>query len=103
MQAIIQTGGKQLKVQTGDVVCVELLGADVGADVTFDDVRLVSGEGGTRIGSPRVDGVVVKATVLDRVKGPKLRSVKYRRRKDSKTVKGHRQSYHKVRITGIDG
>lgn len=103
MQAIIQTGGKQLRVREGDVVCVELLGTDVGGDVTFEDVRLVSGDAGTRIGTPNVEGVVVKGTVLDRVKGPKLRSVKYRRRKDSKTVKGHRQSYHKVKITGIEG
>lgn len=104
MQAIIQTGGQQFTVKEGDTINVDLLKeAQVGGEVTFDDVRMVMSDGGVKIGAPKVDGAAVKATVLEMVKGPKVRCVFFRRRKDSRTVKGHRQRYHKVKITGIQG
>jgi len=102
MQAIIQTGSHQFKVAQGDTIEVELLGIEKGGEVRFDDVRLLMGKGEPQIGTPRVAGAVVVGQVLDVVKGPKLRNVKFRRRKDSKVTKGHRQKYHKVRITAIE-
>lgn len=103
MQAIFQTGGKQYTVGPEDTIQVELLQARPGDEVRFDDVRLLTSEGGTKVGTPRVEGAVVVGTVLDEVKGPKVRSVAFRRRKDSQTVRGHRQKYHKIKITGIEG
>ncbi len=103
MQAIIQTGGKQYKVEQGDELLVELLPVEVGSEVRFEDVRLLTGEKGIQVGTPRVDGAVVVGKVLTQTKGKKVRSVKFRRRKGSKTVKGHRQNYHLVRITAIEG
>ena len=100
MQAVIQTGGKQYTVSEGDEIFVELLNSEIGSDISFDDVRMIAGEE-TKIGTPKVEGATVKAKVLDLVKGPKTRCVFFRRRKDSRTVKGHRQQYHKVKITGI--
>lgn len=103
MNAVIKTGGKQLTVAQGDKVLVELLGSDVGSEIRFEDVLMISGESGVKVGTPKVDGAAVVGKVLEEVKGPKLRAVKFRRRKDSQTVKGHRQKYHRVEITGIEG
>lgn len=100
MQAVIQTGGKQYTVTEGDEIFVELLDSEVGSDISFEDVRLITGEE-TKIGTPNVEGASVKGTVLELVKGPKTRCVFFRRRKDSRTAKGHRQKYLKVKITGI--
>ncbi len=100
MQAVIQTGGKQYTVAEGDEIFVELLNTEVGGEVSFDDVRLITGDE-TKIGTPNVEGASVSGKVLEMVKGPKTRCVFFRRRKDSKTVKGHRQKYLKVKITGI--
>ncbi len=104
MQAIIQTGGQQFAVKEGDVILVDLLkDASVGGDVTFEDVRFIGGGENPKIGTPRLEGAKVTGTVLAEAKGKKVRAVFMRRRKDSKTVKGHRQRYHRVRITGITG
>lgn len=101
MQAVIKTGGKQYNVAEGDEILVELLnGAKAGEEVSFDEVLMVTGEQ-TKIGTPKVDGASVKATVLDEVKGPKTRCLIFRVRLDSRTTKGHRQNYHKVKITKI--
>ena len=102
MEAIIQTGSHQYKVSQGDKILVELLSVEAGSEVRFDDVRLVTGQGEPKIGTPRVPGAVVVGKVLGEVKGVKTRCVKFRRRKDSKTTKGHRQKYHRVEITGIE-
>ena len=99
-KAIISTGGKQYTVSEGDEICVELLPAEVGSDISFDDVRMLVGDN-TKIGTPKVAGASVKAKVLEQVKGPKTRCVFFRRRKDSRTCKGHRQGYLKVKITAI--
>lgn len=105
MKAVIQTGGKQVIVSEGDVILVELLegaGADeASANVSFNDIRMILGYGASRIGKPTVEGAKVDGVVLAEVKGPKTRAVKFRRRKDSMTTKGHRQRYHRVKITAI--
>jgi len=102
MEAIFRTGNRQYKAVPGAEVVVDLLPAEIGSEVRFDDVLLVIGENGVKIGTPRVAGSTVVGKVVAEVKGRKLRAVKFRRRKDSKTVKGHRQRYHRVQIMAIE-
>ncbi len=102
-QAVIRTGGKQVIVSQGDVIEVELLSAEAGQDVTFDDVLMIVNGDSSAVGAPKVAGATVSAKVLKEVKGEKTRTVFFRRRKDSMTTKGHRQRYHQVEITGING
>ena len=100
-QAVIRTGGKQVIVSTGDVIEVELLSAEPGQEITFDDVLMVVDGAGSTIGQPKVAGASVSAKILKETKGEKTRAVFFRRRKDSMTTKGHRQRYHQVEITAI--
>lgn len=103
MYAIIQTGGKQYRVKSGEQIKIELLTADVGAAVSFDQV-LMLGEGeGIKIGAPFVSGAQVKATVLAQGRGEKVRIFKRRRRKHYIKTQGHRQSFTEVRIDEIVG
>ena len=103
MYAVIQTGGKQYRVKSGEQVKVELLAAEVGATVSFDNV-LMLGEGeGAKVGAPFVSGAKVRATVLAQGRGEKLRIFKMRRRKHYAKTQGHRQSFTEVRIDEIVG
>jgi large subunit ribosomal protein L21 len=103
MYAVIQTGGKQYRVKSGEQVRVEALAAEVGTPVSFDRV-LALGEGESiRVGAPYVAGASVKATVLAHGRGEKLRIFKLRRRKHYQKTQGHRQSYTEVRIDEIVG
>ncbi|MSQ88073.1 MAG: 50S ribosomal protein L21 [Betaproteobacteria bacterium] len=103
MYAVIQTGGKQYRVKSGEQVKVELLAVEVGAAVSFDRV-LMLGEGeGVRVGAPFVDGATVKATVVAQGRGEKIRIFKLRRRKHYAKTQGHRQGYTEVRIDEIVG
>lgn len=103
MYAVIQTGGKQYRVKSGEQLRVEALAAEVGAPVSFDRV-LALGEGeSVRVGAPYVAGASVKATVLAHGRGEKLRIFKLRRRKHYQKTQGHRQSYTEVRIDEIVG
>ncbi|PQO31938.1 50S ribosomal protein L21 [Bremerella cremea] len=102
MYAIIQEDGKQIKVEQGQELRIDFrFEASVGDALTFDQVLLVSGEDGVKIGKPVVDGASVKAEVLGVVQGEKLVIQKFRRRKNSKTKTGHRQVYTKVKINEI--
>ncbi|MEZ5314107.1 MAG: 50S ribosomal protein L21 [Thermoanaerobaculia bacterium] len=107
MFAVIETGGKQYRVQPGDVLDVELLplgegeSETKGQSVTFDRVLLVYGEGGTRVGNPVIPGASVEAELLHSTRGPKVRIFKQRRRKGYKRQGGHRQDYLKVRVKSI--
>lgn len=101
MYAIIKTGGKQLRVQENDVVDVELLDAEDGAVVQFDEVLFI-GEGSHRhVGSPHVKGFVVQGEVLGQAAGPKIMSVKYKPSHNQWKKFGHRQKYSRVKITKI--
>lgn len=102
-QAVIRTGGKQVIVAPGDVIDVELLDAKPGEDIVFDDVLMIADGKDSRIGAPKVDGATVSAKLLKDVKGEKTRAVFFRRHKDSMSTKGHRQQYHRVEITAING
>ncbi len=102
MYAIIETGGKQYRVQAGDVLRVEKLGAKEGEKVTFDRV-LVIGEGAdVKVGTPYT-GDVVEGTVLCEGKGQKVIIFKYKAKKDYRKKQGHRQPFTEVEITSIGG
>ena len=102
MYAIIVTGGKQYKVQNGDVVFVEKLDVEEDAEITFDKVLAVGSEDGLKAGAPYVDGATVTAKVLKNGKGKKITVFTYKPKKNEKRKKGHRQPYTKVEITGIN-
>ena len=102
MYAIIVTGGKQYKVQQGDVLFVEKLEAEEGAEVKFDTVLAVGEEGAVKFGSPSVEGASVAAKVVKNGKGKKLNIITYRPKKGSARRMGHRQPYTKVEITAIN-
>ena len=102
MYAIIQTGSKQYKVAVGDIVEVEKLGLEAGAEVTFDQVLAVGEEGGKlNVGTPRVEGATVSAKVLDQFRAKKVVAFKMKRRKGYRRTKGHRQSLTRVEIGEI--
>ena len=102
MYAIIEEGGKQFKVTTGDTIQVDRAAEDDAKTLTFDRVLLVAGEGQPKIGAPLVGGATVTADVIGPVKGPKVTTVKYKRRKGYRKKIGHRQQYTAVKITGIN-
>ncbi len=98
MFAVLKTGGKQYRVQSGDVLRVEKLAADAGEKVQFNEILMV----GTTVGTPLVEGAAVQAEVIDQIKGEKLiHFVKRRRKHSSQRKKGHRQQLTVVRITDI--
>ncbi len=100
MYAIIQTGGKQYKVEVGDQVLVEKLESDVNAEVSFETL-LVADDSGVKVGKPVLNGVVVRGKVLEHGKGKKVVVFKYKPKKDTRTKRGHRQPYTKVEILSI--
>ncbi len=99
--AVIQTGGKQYQVKSGDVIDVEKLEAEVGTRVELADVRLVSVESGLSVGTPSVDGAMVTAEVQDQFRGPKIIIFKYKSKTHYRKKNGHRQSYTRIRIQDI--
>ncbi|MCK9487456.1 MAG: 50S ribosomal protein L21 [Dehalococcoidia bacterium] len=101
MFAIIRTGGKQYRVQEGDRIAVELLEADEGADVTFEDVLLVGSEGDTRVGAPTVAGASVTGRVESQGQAKKVIFFEYKNKTRQKRMLGHRQQETRVLITGI--
>ena len=102
MYAIIETGGKQYRVEQGDVVYIEKLDANTDDVVTFDKVIVVNNEGKTKIGAPYVKGATVTAKVLKNGKAKKITVFTYKPKKDSKRKLGHRQPYTKVQIDAIN-
>jgi large subunit ribosomal protein L21 len=101
MYAVIKSGGKQYRVESGAKLRLESLSADVGANVSFDQVLLVGGGDAVKVGSPLVSGALVKATVLGHGRGDKVKIFKLRRRKHYIKNQGHRQNYTEVRIDDI--
>ena len=101
MYAIIKTGGKQYRVEKGDVVRVERLEEAVGSTVTIDEVLFVGGEGEPRVGNPRLAGASVVATVVEQDRDAKIRVFKYKKRKHYRRTRGHRQSFTAVRIDAV--
>ena len=102
MYAVIETGGKQYKVEAGDVIRVEKLNAEEGAEITFDKV-LMAGEGSDgKVGAPTVEGAAVTAKVLGNGKAKKVVVFKMKRKKNYRRKKGHRQPFTKVEITAVN-
>jgi len=99
--AIVRTGGKQYRVEQGATIYVELLEADAGSQVTFDDVLAVGAEADLRVGTPRVAGASVVGTVVEQGRDSKIRVFKYKKRKHYRRTRGHRQSYTALRIDAI--
>lgn len=100
--AIFAAGGKQYRVKAGDTVDVELFGAKTGDSHVFKEILLLAKDGGVEVGAPHLSGVAVRATVLEELRGEKIRVFKMRRRKKSRRTRGHRQSFARVRIDGIE-
>lgn len=100
MYAIIQTGGKQYKVEVGSQILVEKLEAEVNAEVAFETL-LVADDSGVKVGKPILEGVVVRGKVLEHGKGKKVMILKYKSKKNSVKKNGHRQPYTKVEILSI--
>jgi large subunit ribosomal protein L21 len=101
MYAVIATGGKQYRVEKGGVLRVELLKAEAGATIEFDQVLLIADGEKITVGKPMLKGSKVTATVESHGKGDKVSIVKFRRRKHYMRMKGHRQHYTQVRINEI--
>ncbi len=102
MYAVVATGGKQYKVQQGDVLRVEKLAGDVGAEVAFDKVLMFSDGENVQIGQPMVEGAVVKGHIIEQGKSKKVIVFKYKRRKRYRRKQGHRQPYTAVKIDVIE-
>ncbi|NBB50619.1 50S ribosomal protein L21 [Rhizobium sp. CRIBSB] len=103
MYAVIKTGGKQYRVQPGDVIVVEKLDGDAGSAVSFGDVLMLGGEKGVTLGAPLIAGASVAATLVETRKGEKIKIFKKTRRQGYRRTNGHRQQESVLRITGIEG
>ena len=101
MYAIIETGGKQYRVENGDQIAVEKLGVEDGAKVVFDKVLVVGDGADIKVGAPYVDGVTVEGNAIETGKGKKVIIFKYKAKKDYRKKQGHRQPYTLVEITSI--
>lgn len=99
--AIIESGGKQYRIQEGDEVDVELLPFKKGDSVTFDQVLLVKKDQEIKLGQPYLSGACVNGEYVEEVYGPKVIAFKYKRRKLSRRKVGHRQRYSRIKITKI--
>ena len=101
MYAVIKSGGKQHRVVEGEVLKLELIDAEPGSAIEFDEVLLVADGSDVKIGAPVVEGSKVTAEVVTHGRGDKIKIIKFRRRKHSMKRMGHRQWYTEVKITGI--
>ena len=101
MYAVIQTGGKQYRVQAGDTVVVEKLQGGPGDSVEFDQVLLLSRDDDVSIGSPLLDGAKVTGEIVEQARGKKLVVYKFKRRKDYRRRNGHRQYLTTVKINEV--
>lgn len=101
MYAVIKTGGKQYRVEQGDVVTIERLDGEAGDGVKFDEVLLVGAESETKIGTPNLNGASVAGTIVEQGRARKVIVFKFRRRKNYKKKNGHRQYFTRVKIDQI--
>jgi len=101
MYAVIQTGGKQYKVQPGDTVYLEKLPGHAGDSVEFDEVLLVADDQQVAVGRPHVDGAKVTGQIVEHGRGDKLIVYKFKRRKNYRRKTGHRQAYTAVKISTV--
>jgi large subunit ribosomal protein L21 len=103
MYALIETGGKQYKVEEGDILSVEKLKTGEGEKVSFDKVLMVSSEEGVKVGKPYVEGAAVEGEVMLHGKDKKVIVFKYKAKKNYKRKQGHRQPFTRIKISKITG
>ncbi len=103
MYAVIQTGGKQYKVATGEKILVEQIAAEVGQEIVIDQVLAVGIGAGLKVGTPLVAGATVNATVVSQGRHAKVRIFKMRRRKHYQKRQGHRQNFTELMIGSVNG
>ena len=102
MYAVVNTGGKQYKVQPGDILRVEKLPGEVGSPVTFDRVLMVADGEEVNVGQPLLEKISVAGTIVEQGKAKKIIVFKYKRRKRFRRKQGHRQAFTAVKIDSID-
>ena len=103
MYAVIKSGGKQHRVEPGEVLALEKLDAETGETINFEEVMMIGDGDDVKIGTPYVEGGKVTAEVVEHGRGKKVTVIKFHRRKNYRRQAGHRQWYTKVRITEITG
>ncbi|MDR3279763.1 MAG: 50S ribosomal protein L21 [Synergistaceae bacterium] len=103
MYAVIETGGKQYRVSEGDKLRIEKLDAEPGSTVEITDVLLLGKDDGPVVGTPKVAGASVKLSVIEHDKEDKVIIFKYRRKKNYRRFRGHRQQYTEVKVESING
>jgi len=101
MYAVLSTGGKQYKVEEGDVLRIEKISGEVGAPVSFDKVLMFSDGEKIQVGTPLLDGISVSGRIVEQDKAKKILVFKYKRRKNYRRKQGHRQPYTAVKIDSI--
>ena len=101
MYAIIEVGGKQFRIEEGDVIDVELLKSITDGKVEFREILLLNDGNAIKMGFPHLEKYVVQGEYLEEIKGPKVIAYKYKRRQNYRKKKGHRQKYARVKITKI--
>ena len=101
MYALVKTGGKQYRVSKDDTILVERISADEGAEVILDDVVMLGDGDKVTIGTPRVEGAAVSATVMRQTRGPKIIIFRRKRRKNHRRTQGHRQDLTLLKINAI--
>lgn len=101
MYAVLETGGKQYRVQEGDVLFIEKLEVQPEEKVSFDKILMVSNDSGIKVGAPYVEGAKVEATVIKNGKSKKVLMMRYKAKKDVRVKRGHRQHYTKIKIDSI--
>ncbi|MCU0591297.1 MAG: 50S ribosomal protein L21 [Desulfobacterales bacterium] len=102
MYAVVNTGGKQYKVQKGETLRIEKIPGEVGSQVTFDKVLMVADGENVRLGQPLLEKAAVMASIVEQDKAKKILVFKYKRRKRYRRKQGHRQPYTAIRIDGIE-
>lgn len=102
MYAVIKTGGKQYRVETGEILRVEKLAGEVGGTLVLDQVLLAKNESGLKIGKPLLEGAKVHTTIVEQDKAGKILVFRYKRRKGYRKKQGHRQPYTALRIDKIE-
>jgi large subunit ribosomal protein L21 len=103
MYAVIKTGGKQYRVQAGDLLVVEKLDGEPGAEIKFDSVLMVGDDKGSTLGEPLISGAAVTATLIETRKGEKVKIFKKTRRQGYRRTRGHRQPESVLRVTALSG
>lgn len=101
MYAVLSTGGKQYKVEEGDVLRIEKISGDVGASVSFDKILMFSDGEKVRVGTPLIDGISVSGHIVEQDKAKKILVFKYKRRKNYRRKQGHRQPFTAIKIDSI--